>query len=191
VLVRHDQRDGRQIARGHRERLVHVARGRRRLGADDRHVGGREERLVRDRLHAREPVLGRVDAGRVARQQDDRGVRLAGGDERRDRVRQPRALRDDADADPPRRPCEAVRRRHRPRLVAGGVVRHLEIVLEVVQDPRVPRAHDAEDVGRALGRQGSRDRLREGHLRRHLGHSLSPSTVAFPDATTLFTQQNL
>jgi hypothetical protein len=103
----------------------------------------------------------------------------------------PRALRDDADADPPRRPCEAVRRRHRPRLVAGGVVRHLEIVLEVVQDPRVPRAHDAEDVGRALGRQGSRDRLREGHLRRHLGHSLSPSTVAFPDATTLFTQQNL
>ena len=61
VLVGHDDGDRRELARGRRERLVHVARGGRRLGTDDRHVGSREEGLVRDGLHARERVLGRAD----------------------------------------------------------------------------------------------------------------------------------
>ena len=45
--------------------LPPVARRRRRLGADDRHVGGLQQGRVRDRLHPRERVLWGTDAGGV------------------------------------------------------------------------------------------------------------------------------
>ena len=174
VLVGHDHRDRSEIARGGHERRVDVARDRLGLGADDGDVGGLQQRRVGHRLHPRERVLGRADRGGVAGEEHERRVRLAGRDERRDRVRQPGALRDDADADAPGGSGEPVGRRDRPGLVARGVVGHLEIVLEVVQDPHVPRAHDPEHVNRALGCKRSSDCLGEGHLRRHLSHC-SPS----------------
>ena len=102
---------------------------------------GHDQRLVLDRLHV--AVGGLRD---VAHDQQHRGGQPRGADQRGQRVREARPVRDGRDAEAVAGLGVAVRGAQRAVLVPRRVVAHAAAALQVGDELEVALAHDAEQV---------------------------------------------
>ena len=153
------QHDGAAMDAGGVERLGdflgHVVRAGDRVEAG---VAGLHEPALVHHLGA---VLG---AGLdFAGDHHDRGLAAVGGDQGRAALGDARAAGDHGDADLAGRAGIAVGHRDRHGFMAGRVAAHLGIAADRAPEPHVAIAHQAKEIGDALGNQGLGDRFIDFH----------------------------
>ena len=125
---------------------------------DERNACGIEERSVIDVLR---PAL--LMGGDVPDDEHERTLRFPSSDECRERVGQSRPLRGRRDSERVGNPREAVGHGDGSGLVTRPEIRHIEVVHPLVDEAKVPIAHQPEHVASTTFLESMRDRLVDLH----------------------------